>query len=110
MSRRARKINPGQALGELATPKELVRLLSKVERDAETGCWLWQGATDPQGYGVFRWRAKVIYAHRAVCEWIGRGLDDGEVVNHLCGCRSCCNPQHLEPTTVAANAVYRAGA
>ena len=110
MPRRARAIRPGMRLNAQPMPSDLKRLLDKVEVCKETGCWNWQAARDPQGYGVFWFNGKMRWAHRASCQWLGGGLEDGQVVNHKCGNRACINPEHLEAVSVAYNPTYRAPA
>ena len=68
---------------------------ARVEKITETGCWIWVGAQNNQGYGVFRYRGKLHLSHRY--SWI---LYKGEItgglqVLHQCDISSCCNPAHL---------------
>lgn len=67
-------------------------------RDA---CWPWHGSrrydTD---YGQFYWRWGTMPAHRAAWS-LHHGLEIPHelVVDHLCCCTWCQNPDHLEPVT-----------
>lgn len=73
----------------------LARLLSCVEYEPNTGCWLHWGASTPDGHvGLYTpgWRT---FAHRA--SWI---LHHGEpaagmLVCHKCDTPACVNPDHL---------------
>lgn len=73
--------------------------------DEKTGCWLWEGATNPDGYGMV-WsseRSKAIGAHRAYyMRYIGPIPNDYQL-DHLCRTPLCVNPDHLEPVTQAEN-------
>lgn len=65
-----------------------------------SSCWLWVGALDACGYGVFRG----FRAHRV--SWVlanGRQIPPGLTLDHLCRVRACVNPAHLEPVTNREN-------
>lgn len=77
---------------------------SKILR-VSCGCWIWTGATMPNGYGVSqsRRRAGSRLAHRIAYER-GRGpIPAGLTIDHLCRVRSCVNPVHLEAVTARTN-------
>lgn len=80
--------------------------LSHVQVD-ENGCWLWTGATSPQGYGRFnaglREDARNVLAHRWSYEHHVGPIPDGLDLDHLCRVRHCVNPEHLEPVTRQEN-------
>lgn len=86
-------------------------LEQRIERDPNSGCWLWSGRIAWTGYGMAKHRdvgqsktARV--AHRVAYETLVGPVPDGLVLDHLCRTRSCVNPAHLEPVTHAEN-VYR---
>ena len=83
--------------------RALVRLRAKFIEDAATGCWLWQNASTPPGYGVFYLWGKQTYAHRASYELHVGPIPEGLVIDHLCRNRRCVNPEHLEPVTQRIN-------
>ena len=59
-------------------------------------CWLWEGATDPKGFGVLKAKGRVWKAHRYA--WTlahGHEPEPGVAVTHRCGNRACCRPEHL---------------
>lgn len=74
--------------------------------DMSAGCWLWTGALDRDGYGIFAakpWQR----AHR-FSYWLHQGsLPAGLYVMHTCDVPACVNPQHLVLGTAEDNASDR---
>ena len=62
----------------------------------ETGCWIWMGSTNPQGYGRFNPKGVLVQAHRFSYEQSKGPIPDGRPLDHLCRVRLCVNPAHLE--------------
>ena len=65
-------------------------------------CWLWTSRIDKDGYGLAN-GSKLQMAHRWVYEQEIGPIPDGLMLEHWCRVRSCCNPNHLEPTTQSVN-------
>jgi hypothetical protein len=82
----------------------LKHILERLERLSETepnsGCWLWTGYIDPQGYGRL---GNDGLAHRLMYELVRGPIPAGLTLDHLCRVRSCINPNHLEPVTDGVN-------
>ena len=94
--------------GNLLTLEQLERLLSRIHRESEADCWEWQGALTPDGYGCIVWRRDGrqvrLQPHRLAWEFFnGRPIPEGLELDHLCGNRRCCRPEHLQPTCHAEN-------
>ena len=86
----------------LDTPQE--RLDRLYIPEPNSGCWLWIGRIHHQsGYGVFKHEGRTQQAHRVSYVLSGREIPAGLVIDHLCRVRSCVNPAHLEPVTLAEN-------
>jgi len=105
-------------------PEIVDRFWSQVEQngpyatgfDQPTRCWMWQGRTDAQNYGVLSVGRFRMSAHRYAYR-LHLGRTPWSVVDHLChsysrDCRGgplcphrlCVNPEHLEVVTPGENA------
>lgn len=85
------------------------RFWSKVQLDADTGCWQWTACT-ADGYGRFHLRrGKVPPTHRLSYEWLVGPIPEGLHIDHLCRNRGCVNPDHLEPVTPKVNILRGVG-
>jgi HNH endonuclease len=78
----------------MITAQEDLRFTSKTERNPETGCIEWTGATC-RGYGAFHVVNGTVRAHRWIYEAISGPLDPGLFVRHRCHNPKCVNPAHL---------------
>lgn len=82
----------------------LDRLLARISPEPMSGCWLWIGCTNPQGYGQIRIAKRVLRLAHCVSYELHIGpIGDGLELDHLCRVRCCVNPQHLEPVTHLEN-------
>jgi hypothetical protein len=79
------------------------RFLSKV--DKTDTCWMWTGAVDSHGYGVFRVRVprSLVGAHRWSYEHHVGAIPADLTIDHLCRVPACVNPSHLEAVTIQEN-------
>ena len=67
---------------------------SRVEREPNSGCWLWNGNIGANGYGIVPIDSKMVAAHRLSYEiWHGSARD--LCVCHHCDTPLCVNPDHL---------------
>jgi len=92
------------------------RFVKFVEPEPMSGCWLWTGYLNKDGYGRFgmknntgvghRWQAKE--AHQVSYElFVGDapkgGIGSEFVLDHVCNNRCCVNPSHLQLLTRVQN-------
>lgn len=84
--------------------------------DTDTGCWMWTGAINHHGYGMFNVPEGLRRAHRVMYELMVGPIPEGEEIDHTCHTddptcwggatcphRRCCNPEHLEAVTPREN-------
>lgn len=76
--------------------------------DPTTGCRLWTGAKDADGYGHTSVKAKRYLAHRAAYEAVHGPIPEGMCVLHRCDTPGCINEQHLFLGTKGSNNKDRA--
>jgi hypothetical protein len=76
----------------------------------KTDCWEWLLARNKHGYGLCRDKhGRMRGAHCVYYEEAKGAITPGLQIDHLCGVRSCVNPDHLEPVTAAENIRRGAG-
>jgi hypothetical protein len=73
--------------------------------EPNTGCWIWTGTVDGDGYGRVRWANARKVAHRLAHELSRGPIPDGRFVCHSCdnGHLGCGNPDHLWLGTAKQN-------
>lgn len=79
------------------------RLEGKFMPEPNSGCWLWDGTTNVDGYGAIVVDGKRMKAHR-VSYVVHKGpIPNGMKILHKCDVRQCINPDHLRLGTDSEN-------
>lgn len=71
------------------------RLWSRGER-VESGCLIWTGFKNRDGYGLIRFDGRTTRTHRVAYILTFGPIPDGFEIDHLCRVRDCMEPTHLE--------------
>lgn len=92
------------------TSREVLRgrFLKFVSPEPNSGCWLWMGGCNHDGYGNFGVDGRTESSHRIAYLFEKGVIPVGLELDHKCRIKSCCNPDHLEPVTHHEN-IRRAG-
>lgn len=93
----------GQVIGTIPEHVEK-RFKEKLLISPNTDCIVYQGADRSGGYkGFYVTHKKQVLAHRLAYELFVGPITPGHVINHICGNRACCAPDHLEDITQYEN-------
>jgi hypothetical protein len=79
------------------------RLFSKIIPEPMSGCHLWNGCFDKDGYGKTTWNYKHKRVHRVVFELAHGPISEGSLIQHICDTPSCVNIDHLRLGTSLSN-------
>lgn len=85
------------------------RFKRSIDKNDETGCWIWRLSLDKDGYGNFKIGSRkdgtrrTERAHRWSYDYHIGITDKKLTIDHLCRNRACVNPSHLEEVTTQIN-------
>lgn len=92
------QFKPGQ--GNISFSERYERLAFP---EPNTGCFIWMGGLNEDGYGRVWANNKMSRAHRVAYEYFIGPVPKGKVLDHKCRMRCCVNPDHLEPVFQGEN-------
>lgn len=91
-----------QAARPIGAPRpDVERFWAKVTKTPT--CWLWTGALNPAGYGVFNPDGGTQLAHRWLYEQDVALVPAALQLDHTCLVTACVRPDHLDPVTHKEN-------
>lgn len=75
------------------TPAE--RLASRSELNPRTGCLIWRGSVNKDGYGSLQLEGKILRTHRVA--WILKNgpIPKDRIICHHCDTPACVNTEHM---------------
>jgi hypothetical protein len=91
--------------GTTKNPKKspLERFNSSYKVNPETGCWMWTGGGESNGYGRISINGKRVKAHQAAWILFKGPIPKGMCICHKCDTPGCVNPGHLFLGTMTDN-------
>ena len=83
----------------------LENILSKTQRDEDTGCLIYTGAVNEKGYARISFKNKTYKASHVVYKMRYGAIPDGCEIDHTCYNRRCIERTHLRPLTHKENII-----
>lgn len=87
----------------LPGPAKVWNSVMRHRRVDPSGCWIYTGYCDRDGYGYTHVNRKTTKVHRWIYEQVVASIPPQYQIDHLCRNPSCFNPDHLEAVTPLEN-------
>jgi hypothetical protein len=81
-------------------------IVAHIIIDDVTGCWMYRGTDNGQGYKLISLDGKMHGAHRVMYGCVVGPIPTGKEIHHLCYHRGCVNPAHLQAVTHQENVAH----
>ena len=81
-------------------------IMSNTIRDEESGCLLYMGRLDEDGYARISWQGHNRIGSDAIYEMVNGAIPAGQEVDHICHVRRCIEPTHLRALTHRDNIIH----
>jgi hypothetical protein len=80
---------------------DLDGLFARAVPEPNTGCYLWTGHLNQEGYGAVHYLGRKLGVHRVAWMIVHGAIPAGEfkgtmIVRHRCDTPACINPDHLQ--------------
>lgn len=98
-------MNPLGSVNIERTASQILMVIDhKTIPEPNTGCLLWTGGSDKDGYGKIYFQKKHWRVHRLIFELKKKQqIPPGNLIQHICDTPSCCNIDHLKLGTPLSN-------
>jgi hypothetical protein len=84
----------------------LDNIRSNATREEESGCLLYMGALDQNGYPKISYQGRIRLGSHVVFELYFGVIPVGHEVDHICHVRRCIEPTHLRALTHRENVIH----
>lgn len=79
------------------------RFWESIMPEPNSGCWIWVGNLEKDGYAKFFTNKQYNRAHRFSYEQFVGEIPEGLEIDHKCSIRCCVNPTYMEAVTHQEN-------
>lgn len=93
----------GRECGGLKHRNTIETVLQRIIVNQTTGCHMWIGPKNWNGYGQVRFNNRWSMVHRVIWEHYRGPIPEDLQIDHMCAVRGCCNVDHLRAVSAREN-------